>query len=285
MRVTRTAIFLIGLVAGSDCTHVVAQAPAAATSAAQPQATLTPAEQETFLLKARIVSTKAANKAVTDTQRATLSDGRVTHDASIQTVDISKPVFQTDLGTEVNFKDSYIYNIAAYRLSRLLGLNNVPVSVQRNIKGVPAAVTWWVDDVMMDEGERFKLKNPMGPDSDRTAKQLHIVRVFDELIQNKDRNAGNQLWTKDWTMWMIDHTRAFRWTNQLLKPALLERCDRVLLENMRRLTAASVTEAVGKTLIKQEISALLARRDLIVKFFDAKIAAQGERSVLYTYLP
>ena len=26
---------------------------------------------------------------------------------------------------------------------------------------------------------------------------IHIMRVFDELIQNRDRNAGNLLWTTD----------------------------------------------------------------------------------------
>ena len=39
--------------------------------------------------------------------------------------------------------------------------------------------------------------------------QLQVVRVFDELIQNRDRNQGNILWTSDWKMWLIDHTRAF----------------------------------------------------------------------------
>lgn len=50
---------------------------------------------------------------------------------------------------------------------------------------------------------------------------IHILRVFDELIQNRDRNAGNVLWTKDWTMWMIDHPRAFRTGHELLRPDLL----------------------------------------------------------------
>ena len=93
----------------------------------------------------------------------------------------------------------------------LLGLDIVPMSVLRRVNGKPAAVTWWLDDVAMDEGERQKMKPvPVGPNPSRTAGYIHILRVFDELIQNRDRNAGNFLWTKDWTMWMIDHTRAFR---------------------------------------------------------------------------
>ena len=55
---------------------------------------LTPEQQEEFLTKAKVVSTRNAGKGVTNTLRATLSDGKTTHDASIQTVDVFMPVFQ-----------------------------------------------------------------------------------------------------------------------------------------------------------------------------------------------
>ncbi len=51
---------------------------------------------------------------------------------------------------------------------------------------------------------------------------------------------------------------------------------------MRGLTTATVTEAVGDTLMKLEIEALMARRDALVKLFDDKIAEHGEKAVLYT---
>jgi hypothetical protein len=245
---------------------------------------LTPPEMEDFLLHARIVDIKRTLKGVTGARQVTLSDGRITHDAQVQDVDIAKAIF--DVGpkyTEINFKDTYRYNIAAYRLALLLGLDNVPMSVLRTVNGKPAAVTWWLDDVAMEEGERQKMKPaPVGPDPARTSGYIHILRVFDELIQNRDRNAGNFIWTKDWTMWMVDHTRAFRLGKDLLKPQLLERCERTLFEGMRALTAPALTEAMGKSLTKQEIDALLARRDVIVKLFDGKIAERSEAAVLYT---
>jgi hypothetical protein len=39
---------------------------------------------------------------------------------------------------------------------------------------------------------------------------------------------------------------------------------------------------MGKSLTKEEIGALLARRDVIVKLFDDRIAQRGEAAVLYT---
>jgi hypothetical protein len=243
---------------------------------------LTAQEIEDFLLNAAVVQKKGGLRGVTNAQRVTLSDGRVTHDAQIQDVDISKALFEVGPKySEVNFKDSYRYNIAGYRLARLLGLDNVPVSVQRTFERKPAAFTWWIDAVMMDEGDRQK-KQATGPSPSRTASYIHVMRVFDELIQNRDRNAGNLLWTSDWKMWLIDHTRAFRLGRELLKPEALERVERTLLERMRALTSAALAEAMDGSLTRPEIDALLARRDVIVKLFDDRIAMRGEAAVLYT---
>jgi hypothetical protein len=241
---------------------------------------LTPEEMQTFLLKARIVKMRDAGSGVTASRRVTLSDERLTHDAHIQTVDIATPVFEAGRNTELNFKDTYRYNVAGYRLARLLGLDTVPMSVERNVDGKVAAITWWVDDVHMDEKARIKAKT-LGPDPVRTNKQIQVMRVFDELIQNRDRNQGNILWTSDWTMWMIDHTRAFRLGKNLLKPDQLARCDRALLERLRSLTSEGLAQAVGNSLTKDEQAALLTRRDRIVKHYEDRIVRLGEAVVLF----
>jgi hypothetical protein len=268
---------------------LIAMACSLAVSAAQEPAAsakvvLTPEQMENFLLNAQIVRMRSAGDGVTNSRRATLSDGQLTHDAHVQVVDESRAIFDTPKYTELNFKDSYRFNIAAYRLARLLELDNVPMSVERRIEGKPAAVTWWVDDVMMDEGDRQK-KKITDPMPQRAAGYVVRHRVFDELIQNRDRNLGNLLYTNDWKMWMIDHTRAFRTGRQLLKPEQLTRIERPLFENLKKLTPASVTAAVGDSLMKDEIDAILARRDAIVKLFEAKIAKNGEASALYVIRP
>lgn len=256
--------------------------PTAQAPAPPAPVSLSAAQMEEFLLRAKIVRTRDAGGGITGTRRATLSDGVVTHDAQIQTIDQSRTLFQPATGpAEMNFRDSYRYNIAGYRLATLLELDNVPMSVERRVEGKAAAMTWWIDDVMMTERERLKTE-ARGPDPERTAMQTHVMRVFDELISNTDRNMGNLLWTKDWKMWMIDHTRAFRLNTDLRRPNVLLRIERSLFENMRRLTEDSVKTAVGRSLTTQEARAVLARRDAIVKLFDAKIAERGEGPILYT---
>jgi hypothetical protein len=269
---------------------VLSPGPLLAQGAAVPaKPALSPEQIEKFLLTAEIIRTRAIGKGVTDSRVATLSDGALTHDAHVQSVDVEMPLFQSRTRTEVNFKDEFRYNIAAYRISLLLGLTNVPVSVQRRVGRSQAAVTWWIDDVLMDELGRLKREKektiPAGWQPSKTAGYIHLMRVFDELIANTDRNVGNQVWTSDGRMWLIDHTRAFRLQHQLTKPQILERCDRGLLTGLRVLTIDSLTKAVDQTLTKDEISAVMARRDLIVKHFEDRIKAVNEPAILYTLVP
>jgi hypothetical protein len=140
-------------------------------------------------------------------------------------------------------------------------------------------MTWWLDGVM-DEADRRK-KKIVTTNPSRTDSYYSLMKVFDELIQNRDRNAGNIVWASDEKMWLIDHTRAFRLGKDLLKPAELHRVDRALLEKMRTLSREAVVESVGKTLTKDEVDALFTRRDLLVQIFDKKIAERGEGAVLY----
>ena len=195
-------------------------------------------------------------------------------------MDEARTVFQAGNKSEVNFKDTYRFNIAAYRLSTLLGLR-VPVSVERRVNGAIAAVTWWVDDVAMDEEKRNKQKAPLGPNPVRTTQQLSMMRAWDELIENKDRNQGNILWTSDWTMWLIDHTRAFRLNHKLTSPERLTRIDRDMFTRLRGLTRESIEKTVGDSLRKDELSALVARREALVKHFEDRIARAGEANVFF----
>ena len=265
---------------------ILISAVAVRPSVAQDRPQFTPDEMESLLLKGRIADRKGgSSKGVTDAYRITLSDGQRTHDAQVQNVDIFKTTFEVDpKHTEFNFHDTYRYNIAAYRLARLIGLDNVPMSVPRLVDAKQAAVTWWIDDVAMDEGGRRKLsaRGRLGPNPARTAAYLDILKVFDELIQNRDRNEGNLLWTKDWTMWMIDHTRAFRTDPALRNPQILKRCERSMFTGMRALTREGITKAIGDSLLQPEVEALLTRRDRIIKLFEEKIETKGEAAVLYT---
>ena len=249
-----------------------------------PAVSLSPAEMRRFLAEAEIGRTRRIGKGVTEAQVATLSDGRVTHDAQIQAVDIARNFFEAGNKSEINFRDSYKYNIAAYELARLIGMTNVPMSVERQVGGDPAAVTWWLDDVLMHEQERTNRKIK-GPDQVGFTQQVQTMYLFDELIQNVDRNQENILWDSDWHLWLIDHTRSFRLGKELKNPKQLAWCDRATLKGLGDLTEEALRDAVGRNLTQRELEAVMARRDLLMQHFDALIAERGEGTVMFGFVP
>jgi hypothetical protein len=251
----------------------VALLPLAAPAADPPQ--LTREQQEQFLLRAKVTRSETLSVGITNSQRVTLDDGRITHDAQFQSVDIFKPRYETGSGTEINFRDSYKFNIAAYRLDKLLGLNMVPVSVERKVAGKTGAVTWWVDDVLMMEKDRY-LKRIEPPDQEAWNRQIYQARVFNQLIANTDPNLGNFLITKDWKLWTIDFSRAFRAHKDLMDPRELTCVDPRFQQALKSLSEEALKRETGRYLGDWEVEGLLARRDKIVEFFERKAAEQGE---------
>ena len=237
------------------------------------------AEMEAFLKTARVGTQHEIPVGVTVPSRATLDNGTLRHDASIQTVDIHAPTYQTPRGTELNFRDSWKFNVAGYELAKLLELNMVPPYVERRIGGGPASLSWWIDDAMMERDRVRKSLTP--PDLTRWNAEMHAARLFHELIADSDFNMTNTLIAPGWRVWMIDFTRAFRLVKALQYPNEVRVVDRKLLANLRALNRDQLQQRLGRWLSRPEIDAVLARRDLLVRAVESEIAAKGEAAVLY----
>lgn len=242
---------------------------------------LTEEQIKEFLKTAKVVNYRQIGKGVTSPWRLTLSDGTLTHDAAFQSIDERKPVMQLLGGrTEIGFRDSYQFNIAAFELAKLVGLGDmVPVSVQRSWNRQTGALSWWVP-WKWDEGMRRK-ENLEPPDRNAWNKQMNKMYVFGQLVYDTDRNQGNILITEDWKLWMIDFTRAFRPQHELQDPKTLVMCDRQLLEKLRQLNEEEVLEKTKPNLNKSQVKAIMARRDKILAFFEQLVAQKGENAVLY----
>ena len=234
-----------------------------------------------FLLTAKVVKSRQSSKGITSPWRLTLTDGALTHDASFQAIDEHKPVMQMASGRmEMNFVDSYKYNIAGFALAEMLGLDDmVPVYVERKWSGNTGSLSWWLP-VKMDEEERHK-QGLTPPDQDGWNKQMYRMRVFDQLIYDTDANLTNVLIGEDWKLYRVDFTRAFRSYKKLQRPEDLQRCDRQLLEKLKALNRAQLAAATKRYLTKDEVNGVMARRDQIVEHFQKLISEKGESEVLY----
>jgi hypothetical protein len=248
---------------------------------ASDEPTLSKDQIKQFLVNAKVVKSRRESKGITGAYRLTLSDGTLTHDASFQPIDEHKSMMQMASGrTEMNFVDSYKYNIAAYQLAELLGLDDmVPVYVPRKWEGKTGSLSLYLP-VKMDEAERVKQKIPV-PDPDSWNKQMYKIRVLDQLVYDADPNLTNVLIGADWKIWRIDFSRGFRLYKDLQSEKDLVRCDRQLFAKLKTLNGDELAERTKGYLTKTEVNAVMQRRDKIVDHFQKLIAEKDENEVLY----
>jgi hypothetical protein len=279
LRGVRAACLAIGLVAALP--GAGAGQPARGAAATQPaDVPRTPEAREAFLAKAEVVAARKVGKGVTNPWRLTLREGAFVQDAAFQDIDAQKEEARFRSGrSERDFRDFYGYNIAAYRLARLLGYDDlVPVSVERVWKGRRGALTWWVDK-KWDEDERVK-SGATPPDVAAWERQLYLARAFTALVADSDRNLGNQLVTADFHLWLIDFTRAFRHTMEIKAPALLRRVDRRFYDRLKALRDEDV-ETLSPWLDGPARKALLARRDAMIEHFAVLADQRGDQSAVF----
>lgn len=249
--------------------------------AAGDEPALTKDQIKQFLLTAKVIKSAPAHKGITDTLRLTLTDGTITHDAHFQSIDEHEAMKEMSSGRmEMNFVDSYKYNIAGYQLAEMLGLDDiVPVYVERKWNGQKGSFGWWLP-VKMDEADRVKQKIS-APDADSWNKQMYKVRVLDQLVYDTDANLTNVLIGEDWKIYRIDFSRAFRGFKTLQREDDLVQCDRQLFTKLKALDGSELAARTKGFLTKEEVKAVMARRDKIVGHFQKLIAEKGENEILY----
>ncbi len=223
-------------------------------------------ELEAFLRTAEVVSIEDVGIGITKPQRVTLrQDGRECR-AIFKTVDISEvqPGFTNQL--ESVFTDRYVYETAAYRIDRLLGIGLVPVTVTREIDGRRGSLQLWIEDaVEMQTAAEQNL--PIG-DYDLLMQRFMLMYILDAVIYNVDRNFTNVLIRPDSDdFFLIDHSRAFRINKKL--PDLKEERDipvpETVARELRSLDVEEMESELGDLLTKRQIRAIDARRKLLVK--------------------
>jgi len=179
------------------------------------------------------------------------------------------------------FKDSFKFEAAAYELSQLLGLPFVPPTEVRVVNNRSGTLQLWVESAMSEAQRQERGEEPPNPTWWRGV--LQTLVIFDNLIFNADRNTGNLIIDEDWTVWFIDHTRAFQTDRNLRNPENITFCERRLFERLRVLTDDEIKDAMAAYLDGREIGALLRRRARVVEHIEKLIEENGEDAVLFDY--
>ena len=180
-----------------------------------------------FLGTARVVTQKSVGVGVNKISKVLLEKDGVQLHGAFRKVSIFQQRIKMDNGDiKRSFRDDCRFEVAAYRLSKLLGLDNVPPVVKRKIGRDTGTLQVWVENTMMEKQRHSE--NLQAPRELPWTRQWQTVRLFDNLIDNDDRNEGNILIDSDWKVWMIDHTRSFTGTKKLRNPLLIRWCRRDL---------------------------------------------------------
>lgn len=231
-----------------------------------------------FLRTAQVVGSKRLSEGINKPLKVTLEKDGVRAHAIFRTVHVEKLRLHEARHRQF-FRDSYIYEVAAYELSRLLGLDQVPPAVLRRLGDGDGSLQLWVEEAQ-SEAKRIRAHEPIFEPA-LWHQQQQIMLLFDNLIYNFDRNHGNMLTDSSGKLWFVDHTRSFNRVPALASPRDIILCERGVWERLRDLDAEEIRERLRPYLAPVEIGAVLKRRNQLLKHIEKLIQKRGQESVFF----
>ena len=234
------------------------------------------AEVTEFLLNANVIDETTIGSGINRSQKVVLERDGVRAHAIFRETD------QTERGIRVGgvfyrlFRDSYLFEPAAYQLALLLGITNIPPAERRRVDGRDGSMQIWIEDVLdEDDKERFK-----PPSISAWVRQIRDMILLDNLIYNVDRNSGNILVTPDYRLVMIDHTRGFQEKIAIMNPQRFNLVNEDTWEKFQNLTDDAIRDAVRPYLSPQGTNPLLRRHGIIIEYVEGLIRDRGRVAVV-----
>ncbi len=222
---------------------------------------------ELFLQKAKVVERHKLGSGITNPDKVTLELNGVTRQAIYKKVDQSY--------------DSWQFEVAAYRLDKLLEVGRVPPTVERSIGGRRGCLQLWVEGTTLAKFEGTPT------DLDAWHLQVSVMWLFDDLIANIDRHMNNAIVTPDFALAFIDNSKTFRSHKELLnglnhgvtgtharywlvpydkdRQEYPTRYPPALIERLRALTKQDIKKALSPHIYGNALDRVLERRELILK--------------------
>ena len=250
-------------------------------------------EIEEFLSTAVILEAEDVDSGVTKPKKLLLEKDGIRMNAIFRDVNSFKRRWESPKGLRFNFHDYSLFECAAYRLSKVLGMPHVPPAVPRKIeekdvqdpnilrafKKREGSIQAWVENAFSDKKRRERELRP--PNIKQWAYQFQMMQLFDILISNYDRNQTNILIGEKWKIWFIDSTRAFAPNRYLRETDGLMKCERTVWNRLQSFDEESVRSDLSEFLSDSELKGLLARRLKLVELIQGLIDKRGEKLVLF----
>jgi hypothetical protein len=231
-----------------------------------------------FLQEAEIQSSSDIPFGVTNPRNVVLQRGGLLLRAALR--DYDEVFEEARVGDDFfpRLRDSFIFDVPAYQMSRLLGLDNIPPVVFRRIGNRRVTLQAWREGALM---EFDRLEQGIEPPSYRRYReQEQNMRVFDSIIGNVDRHNRNFLTDEDGRFWLIDHSRSFLRSDRTPYLDSVTMCGRTLFERIKALQRAELLELLSPPLSESEVDWVLRRRDKVVAHIEEVIATRGDENIV-----
>jgi hypothetical protein len=229
-----------------------------------------------FLRTAKVVKRKTIKEGINHTEKVLLEKDGVQANACFREVDRELKRTRIDGRYYLRFVDHYAHDVATYELARRLGLRNVPPAVLRKLGRTPGSVQIWVEGATNKPAKDLRPPSPIA-----YVKQVWDRSLFDNLILNVDRNPQNILVGEDFTLWLIDHGRAFQPQGELLSAELLKMVNRKIWDRLEAMSDEELMDVVREYVDAQQLNALVERRKLLQARVQDLVAESGEDKVFY----
>src|SRR4030043_1623178 len=201
----------------------------------------------------------------------TLHDGAIKQRAVFRHVDRRRPH---------PTPDSYKYDLAAYVLTRLLGVELIPPVVEREIEKRKGSLQVFLENCIREKDRKRKKLEP--PDSKAFSNAIAEIRVLENLTYDECQDTDDlYVHLEDWRVCRGDFSEAFAPIPELPPGCSITACSKNLFEGLLKLDEEAVKFALGEYMNQEEIGALLARKGLIIERIKTLISEKGEAAVLF----
>lgn len=228
-------------------------------------------ELENYLKTAKVVSIEIKESVGrTAPWEVTLDDGKTQRRGRFKYVRRSRPH---------HLPDSYHYEIAAYQLTKLLGVQMIPPVVEREIDNTMGSLQMYVEGCFRLSDQKRKGLEP--PDQEIFMNTLHELSVLENLTYCVRDKKDILVKEKTWHVCRVDFSEAFSPEIALIPDSEIMCCSKILFKGLSDLSDDAIQSKLSRHLNSEEINALLIRRTLILEKLKSLIAERGEEKVLF----
>jgi hypothetical protein len=232
---------------------------------------------ERFLATARIVEISVGTSGGrSEPWVLRLSDGTTERKGFFKYIHRPRPGFASE---------SYKREIAAYKLTKGLGVDFVPPVVERTIEDrrgreTTGSLQLFVENCLSEDSRQLKKLEP--PDPRAFANALDEIAVFENLVYCPREDLTDLLVHKDtWKVCRVDFMEAFEPVPRLLPRSAIGRCSKRLYRGLEAADPKVLRAMLKPYLDADETEALLERRLRIIETLRAAIKTNGEAAVLF----